>query len=101
MLNIDIKTDGNSANAVLEGRLDVNTSSELKEKVGGLSEDITNIDLDLEKLSYTSSAGLRVILQIHNQLKQRGGKLVLTHPNEVIMEVLEDTGLADCLNIQN
>ncbi len=101
MLNIYIVKDGTSAKVSLDGRLDVNSSAELKEKIGALSDEINNIELDMEKLSYTSSAGLRVILQYHNQLKQNGGKLLVSHPNEGIMDVFEDTGLADCLNIQN
>ncbi len=100
MLNIDIQVNGSDAKIVLEGRLDANTSPELKEKMGRLPEEVKNIELDLEKIAYTSSAGLRVILQYHNQLNQRGGKLKLTRPNDNIMEVFEDTGLSDCLNIE-
>ncbi len=100
MLNTDIKINGDQAKVVLEGRLDTNTAPELKEKMGKLPEEIREIVLDIEKVTYTSSAGLRVILQYHNQMGQRNGKLTVTHPNDNIMEVFEDTGLAGCLNIE-
>ncbi|MBO4374928.1 MAG: STAS domain-containing protein [Lachnospiraceae bacterium] len=99
MLSIDYTENGADAKLALEGRLDANTSKDLKTKVGEIPESILNIDMDISKLEYTSSAGLRVVLQLHNQLNQRGGKLVISHPNEVISEVFEDTGLSDCLNI--
>ena len=100
MLNTDIQINGSDVKIVLEGRLDANTSPGLKEEMGKLPESVKNIELDVQKVSYTSSAGLRVILQYHNQLNQRGGKLTVSHPNETLMEVFEDTGLLDCLNIQ-
>ncbi len=99
MLNIDISTQGNTVVVDLEGRLDASTSPELKEKLGAMHEEVNNLELHIDKLAYVSSAGLRVILQYHNQLKQRGGKLVVFKPNDLIMEVFEDTGLSGCLNI--
>ena len=100
MLNTDIEVNGNQARVVLEGKLDANTAPELREKLSKLPDEIDNIELDIEKVIYISSAGLRVILQYHNQMNQRGGKLTVCHPSENIMEVLEDTGLSGCLNIQ-
>ncbi len=99
MLNIDISTQGNAAVVDLEGRLDARTTPELKEKLGAIPEEVNNIEIHIDKLTYVSSAGLRVILQYHNQLKQRGGELIVLKPNDSIMEVFKDTGLSDCLNI--
>ena len=101
MLNTDIQINGDQAKVVLEGRLDANTSPEFKDKLAGLPEEVKNMVMDIEKVTYTSSAGLRVILQYHNQMGQRGGKLTVSHPNPNIMGVFEDTGLTDCLNIES
>ena len=99
MLNIGYTENGSEAKITLEGRLDANTSKDLKTKIGEIPESVLNADLNIADLEYTSSAGLRVILQLHNQLHQRGGKLVISKPNDTIAEVFEDTGLSDCLNI--
>ena len=99
MLNIDYAENGTEVKIALEGRLDANTSKDLKAKLGEIPESVTRADMDISKLEYTSSAGLRVILQLHNQLGQRGGRLTILKPNDTIVDVFEDTGLSDCLNI--
>ena len=39
-------------------------------------------------------------MQYHNKLGKAGGKLVLMHPNEMICEIFDDTGMTGCLNIE-
>ena len=73
--------------------------SQLKEKLEELTGDVTDINIDMSDLAYTSSAGLRLFLQYHNLLLKAGGKLTLMYPNDMIMEIFEDTGMADSLNI--
>ena len=55
--------------------------------------------LDLKKLQYTSSAGLRVIL-IAQKTMNKQGKLILKNVSEAVMEVFEMTGLSDLLTIE-
>ena len=55
--------------------------------------------LDLEKLQYTSSAGLRVILLAQKTMYKQG-KLILKHVGDTVMEVFEMTGLSDLLTIE-
>ncbi len=101
MLKTEVTENGNEAKIMLEGKIDANTAKELKSRIEQISGNVKNIEMDLTKLDYTSSAGLRVILQLHNQLNQNGGRLTVSHANEEIMEVFDDTGLLDCLNIAN
>ena len=56
--------------------------------------------LDLKKLQYTSSAGLRVILLAQKTMNKQG-KMILKNVSEAVMEVLEMTGLADLLTIES
>lgn len=100
MLNIDVKSEGREAVLTLGGKLDANTASELKQKLEELPEEVKDISLDLSGLAYTSSAGLRLFMQYHNKLGKAGGKLVLIHPNEMICEIFDDTGMTGCLNIE-
>ena len=55
--------------------------------------------LDLEKLEYLSSAGLRVVLAAQKRMS-RQGRLVLKHVPEIIIEILEVTGFIDILTIE-
>ncbi len=82
----------------LEGRLDSNTASQLEEEIKG-QNDIGKLVLNLEKLVYLSSAGLRVILSAQKMMNKQG-KMVVKNVNETIMEVFEMTGFCDILTIE-
>ncbi len=83
----------------LEGRLDTTTAPQLEAEITGVTSDTKELILDLAKLDYLSSAGLRVILTIHKKM-QKTGKLTVKNVNETIMEVFEITGFADILTIE-
>ena len=99
MLNISKTIDGENVRFALEGDLDTVTSSgfeaELKDSLGGA----TALTLDLEKLEYISSAGLRVLLVAQKIMNQQG-EMKVVHVNETIMEIFEVTGFSDILNIE-
>lgn len=82
----------------LEGRLDTTTAPELEAALSEVSKEDVLV-LDLEKLEYISSAGLRVLLQ---QKKDRpeNDSFVLTNVGADVKEILDLTGFSDILNIQ-
>ena len=55
--------------------------------------------IDLEKLIYISSAGLRVLLSAQKKM-QKIGSMKVTGVCEAVMEVFEMTGFADILTIE-
>lgn len=55
--------------------------------------------LDLGKLSYVSSAGLRVILLMAKRLKDAGGELVLCEIQPQVREVLSVSGFLAILSV--
>ncbi len=83
----------------LEGRLDTMTAPELEKVINGELSDVRKLTVDLAKLEYISSAGLRVLLSAQKIMNKQGSMVVL-HANELIMEVFEVTGFTDILNIQ-
>ena len=91
--------DGGKLNVALEGRLDTMTAPELEAQIKGDLESASSAVIDLEKLEYVSSAGLRVILSIHKALAGKEG-LVVKNPNETVSEVFEVTGFSDILTIE-
>ena len=100
MLKVDVIPDGDATRVVMEGMLDSNSAGEFREKLNEIPEDAANVIVDMEKLKYTSSAGLRVILGLQNSMDKSGGKLVFTNVNSVIREVFDDTGFSDFLTIE-
>ena len=59
---------------------------------------VTNLVFDLEKLTYITSAGLRVLSVAQKVMKQQG-HLSIIHSQPDVMEVFDVTGLTDVMEI--
>ena len=94
------KTQTDSALLIaLEGRLDTTTSPDLEKELKEALPGVTELTLDLDKLEYISSAGLRVLLAAQKTMS-RQGTMKLINVNEIIMEIFEITGFSDILTIE-
>ena len=82
----------------LSGRLDTVTAPELELEISNALAGITELILDLEKLDYISSAGLRVLLSAQKTMNERG-IMTVKNVNSTIMEIFEVTGFTDILTI--
>jgi anti-sigma B factor antagonist len=91
-MKIDFNKSNGDFTVIIDGRLDTITAPELEGFLKNHYEEMTSLTFDCEKLSYISSAGLRVLLTAHKRMKNA---MKLTHVNELVMEVLEMTGFAD------
>ena len=89
----------NAESLALTGRLDTMTAPELEAEITDLLQTVQSLTLDMEKLDYISSAGLRVILKAQKALEKKSG-LRLTHVPESVKEVFDITGFSDFLTIE-
>lgn len=91
----------NSEALVIEigGRLDATTAPELEKAIEGIPADVKELVIDMEKLEYISSAGLRVLLAAHKKMSKVGAMRVRKICDE-IMEILDMTGFTDILSIE-
>ena len=96
-MKIDLNKENDKLIISLEGRLDTNTSPELESEYKKLDE--KNIVLDLEKLNYISSAGLRVLLNMQKEMNKKGSLEIINVCDEVL-DIFEVTGFNDILNIK-
>lgn len=83
----------------IDGRIDTVTSPEFEKKIGALPAEITDLTIDMEAVTYVSSAGLRVLLGAQKKMN-KVGSMKLTGVCEPVLEVLEMTGFADILDIR-
>ena len=83
----------------VEGRVDTTTAAELGEMLNSAVPDSDEITLDMEKLDYISSAGLRVLLTSHKAMSKKGGFLLIKNVNPDIYEIFDITGFTNILNI--
>ena len=91
-MNIDFNKRNGELIVYIDGRLDTITAPELEIFLKNNYEDVSSLTFDCEKLSYISSAGLRILLAAHKRMK---GNMKLIHTSDLVMEVLEMTGFAD------
>lgn len=82
------------------GDLDSRTAPEAEEQVTALIEGgARKILLNLEKMDYTSSAGLRVVLATAKTLQKAGGGLRLCGLNDAVQEVFDISGFTAILHL--
>lgn len=99
MMTINKIANGTSLTIALEGRLDTTTAPDLEKELKSSLDGVTELVLDLEKLDYISSAGLRVLLSAQKIMNKQGAMKVI-HVNDMVNEVFEVTGFSDILNIE-
>lgn len=84
----------------LEGRLDTNTAPQLQEVLAGTLEGVKELQIDMERLEYVTSAGLRVLLATMKKMKAGGGSMTVHHVNDAVMEVFKITGFKRYMDIR-
>ena len=75
-------------NVRAEGRLDLDNAVEYGTQIKDFIEDnddITNVVLDFAEITFISSFGLKVILELYKQLKTQEGVLKLKNVSEQLM----------------
>lgn len=77
--------------ACIQGRVDTITAPELLRRFQDAGSDIRAIHVDVSRMVYVSSAGLRVLLMMYKSLENKNG-FELTGVNDEVREILETTG---------
>lgn len=85
---------------LIDGRIDTITAPILERELNhSVTNNITCLIFDFEKVEYMSSAGIRVIM-LADKVMSKQGEMKLIHVNEEIFEIFDITGLADLLTIE-
>ena len=98
-MNITKTKEGTALTVALEGRMDAVSAPQLEEALKAEMDTITDLTFDLEKLQYTSSAGLRVLLSAQKTMNKKGS-MVIRNVSPDIMEIFDMVGFTDLLNIE-
>lgn len=84
------KSDGGKCKIELKGRLDTNTASEFDERAAAVDHKEFPIQVvDLAKLDYVSSAGVRSLFKARKAAHEAGGQLLLVHPQPQVKKVFD------------
>jgi anti-sigma B factor antagonist/stage II sporulation protein AA (anti-sigma F factor antagonist) len=90
----DVRTDPTGAVCVVElaGKLDPDVAEPFGEALSGLFDaGRRRFVLDLSRLVYVGSLGLRAFLTLHNRLKAAGGAVVLAAVSAPLQQILDLT----------
>ncbi|HNQ68148.1 MAG TPA: STAS domain-containing protein [Bacteroidales bacterium] len=98
-MEVTLKLEANLVIITIEGSIDGNTSGELQMQIMGKISESDNVILDLSKVDFISSAGLRVLLMVYRQIKVKNGKVVLVGISEEIKDVMSMTGFINYFQI--
>ncbi len=99
-MTIQETREGDVITLAIDGRVDTTNAPELQDAVLNAFQKGSNIVLDMEKLAYISSAGLRALLIGQKTATSKGGSQKLIHVGDMIMEIFETTGFSDILTIE-
>jgi anti-sigma B factor antagonist len=83
----------------LEGELDSSTSADARERISELVPADGAVLLDLGRMTYTSSAGIRVLLLMYRQVRETGVPMALARLTPDVAEVMTETGFLDFFTV--
>ncbi|MDR0946220.1 MAG: STAS domain-containing protein [Ruminococcus sp.] len=95
MLISTIKT-GDKTEIIVEGRIDTTTAPEFQAAITKALED-GSVIINLTKVNYVSSAGLRAFLSGQKTSKSKGLTMTVTGVVPEVKEVFDMTGFSDIL----
>ena len=75
----------------IQGRMDTITAPELLKQFQEAEGEVSAIRVDVSRMAYVSSAGLRVLLMMYKSLKNKDN-FEMTGVSDDVREILETTG---------
>lgn len=76
----------------LEGSIDGKTAPQIREELSAALQQVQKLIIDMSRVDYLSSAGLRLLLLLYREITARNGKLVLLRVSPEIRTVMSHTG---------
>lgn len=98
-MDIVVENQNDTTLIQLNGRLDATNAPEVESQLLKAVADTTRVVIDMEKLDYISSAGLRVMLLLARKLKSNSGKMILCHLNSGVYAVFDISGFSAIFTI--
>ena len=85
---------------LLEGELNSVTAPEFETVIKNDLDNVEKLVIDCDKLSYLSSAGLRVLL-VAQKIMSKNGKMTIRKVNKDVMEIFALTGFSAVLDFED
>lgn len=95
MIDINVERSGSVTIVELQGELDSNSAAEAQEQILPLAGPNSKILLDLSKITYMSSAGLRTLLLLYRKISENAGRIVVAGLSDEVRDIMAITGFLD------
>jgi anti-sigma B factor antagonist len=92
VIGINIETVQQVTIIKLDGEIDANVAPEVQKRVLLLAGPGCKILMDMTKLAYMSSAGLRMLLSVYRQISGNQGRVALTRLSDELKDTMSMTG---------
>ena len=98
-LDINLVRNGNIAEVQLDGYINAQNAKDVDDILTEVVGKFDSVVLDLEKLKYVSSGGLRAFKHAYLELRKKSGTLSAKNVNKMVMEVFEVTGFTRLIEL--
>lgn len=100
-MDIQLNKQNHTLKAVITGRLSGKDASAWYTMIiDQLGDDVTEIVLNLAGVTYLTSTSLRNIIMLQKEMNIRDGELILEDPQEMVMDILQLSGMTAFLDIR-
>jgi len=101
-MNLNVREEGSARILALDGRLEMTTGKELKEKIKVLCDSgTTRIHLNMEQVEFINSSGLGALISAMKDVRIVKGRLTLSNLAPYVREILDITQLAHIFEIHD
>ena len=76
----------------ITGELDGKTAREIRQQILSQSQAGSKVLIDMSRVKYMTSSGLRMLLSTYRQVKEDGGRIVLVGFPEEVQDIMAVTG---------
>ena len=96
---VDRQQRGDVTDLALDGSIDSSTATEIQEDLRELMPEGGAVVLDMSRVSYMSSAGLRVLLLVYRDSRDSGLHVALACLSPDVRDVMAATGFLDFFSV--
>ena len=96
-----VELEGGVTRVVLDGRLDIAGAQDIDLKMNVIAGSKRAVLVDMQKVSFIGSMGLRALVTPAQAIKGKGGKIVLFGPNEMVEKVLRSSAIDTLIPIHH
>ena len=102
LLELTVIVDVDGCQVQLRGDLDLCSAPLLEENLAALRDSgCRDVTIDISQLEFCDCSGLNVLLKAHAALQQEGGGLTLAGITGPVQRILDLTGMADVLGVDD